>query len=142
MKNQIQRLNRLLCGTIVASETYDRYIKDMRDEKIINDFKEFKRCYEEYSDELCEKIRALGGTPREDSGIPGKMAKHTYKIKKHDRSALLRSAAKGEKTAVSISEKILKQGLSPDCAALVAEHIAKSRTHLDEIRREIDAKDA
>lgn len=137
MKNQIHRLNRLLCGTRVAVETYDRYINDMKDKRIIEDFKNFKRCYQEYSDELCSAIESLGGTPRKDSGIAGIMAKHTYKVKKHDKSALLRSAAKGEETAISISKKILHQGLSPECAEIVVEHIAKAKNNLAEIRREI-----
>ncbi len=69
----INALNELLQGEYMAVESFNNFISRLEDDKIKNVFQEIQKQHRENIDKLASYIQDIGGQPKENLGMKGKM---------------------------------------------------------------------
>jgi hypothetical protein len=71
----VQQLNSFLRGEISAIESYEHCLEHIDDLAVISQLKGFQASHRRRAELLSARIRSLGGTPSEASGVWGGLAK-------------------------------------------------------------------
>ncbi|OPZ83931.1 MAG: Rubrerythrin [Firmicutes bacterium ADurb.Bin419] len=134
MENTIvNELNTVLKGEIMAIESYDKYIRELKDGKIRNVFLEIQDDHKEHVNLLEDRIKQLGGEPDEKLGVPGFMANAKMTLKNMGETKaidLLKWAYDGEDKGIAMVEEIVKGDLDDTSMKLVKEILSVDHDHL------------
>ena len=129
----VNELNTVLKGTLMAVESYDKYIKELEDKKIKDELKKIQGDHKEHADLLESRIKELGGKPNEKLGVAGAMAsakiamQNMVKAKTID---ILKRAYDGEDKGISMVEEIINGDLDDKSMKLISDILSIDHEHL------------
>lgn len=133
----IRKLSQLLKSVEMGVENYDKFLNDVNDPVLKEKFKAFKDDYTNYSQQISNRIRELGGEPRKGSGIMGIMQEISYSARKmagHTPMSILKSAHLNETINLEASQKILYEGIEKESYDIIENNMNKSRLHMQELQ--------
>lgn len=132
-QNVVKELNAVLKGERMAVESYERFIRDTKDENLRREFESFQQDHIRHAGELAARITELGGRPEGDTGVAGSMAdaywgiRETLGIKQED---ILKKAYDGEDKGIAKVEEIIKGDLDDHSHQLVQRLLEEDHRHL------------
>ena len=131
--NAVEKLNTMLKGEYMAIDAYDRFIRDVRDENIQNEFLKIQEDHKKHIEELKGRVRSLGGRPVESTGIVGFMANTMLaaeNIINRDSLSILKKAYDGEDKGIGMSEKVVVSDLDNESKNMVEQILSDDHDHL------------
>ena len=129
----VNELNAILKGEHMAIESYDKFIHAVEDDKVRLQFHEILDDHKEHASLLENRIKELGGEPKEKLGIAGIMANAKTAMKTMgDKKAIdiVKQAYDGEDKGIAMVEEIIKGDLDDKSAKLMTDILKKEHDHL------------
>jgi len=129
----VKELNALLKGELMAVDAYERFIQEVEDEKVRQEFRNFQEDHMRHADELAARIRALGGKPDYSTGFAGFMAglkAMMEGIGGMDDIDILKKAYDGEDKGIAKAEEIVRGDLDEGSKNLVNDILSTDHEHL------------
>ncbi|WP_010247544.1 DUF2383 domain-containing protein [Acetivibrio cellulolyticus] len=129
----VNELNTVLKGTLMAVESYDKYINELEDKKIKDELKKIQGDHKEHANLLENRIKELGGKPNEKLGVAGAMASAKIAIQNIGNTKavdILKRAYDGEDKGISMTEEIIKGDLDDKSMKLVSDILSMDHGHL------------
>ncbi len=129
-KVTIQSLNQLLQGEYMAVESFNSFISKLEDENVKQTFQEIQKQHRENIDKLASYIQNIGGRPKENLGMKGKMGDIKINMElgsDADTDEIIEKAIKGETQGVNMAEKVLRGKLNERSRDLTGEILQKDR---------------
>ncbi len=129
----INELNTVLKGEVMAIESYDKYIHELKDNKVKTAFLEIQGDHKEHANLLENRIKQLGGDPNEKLGIAGVMANAKIALKNLGETKtidLLKWAYDGEDKGIAMVEEIVKGDLDDTSMKLIKDILSVDHDHL------------
>ena len=136
-KVTIQSLNQLLQGEYMAVESFNSFISKLEDENVKQTFQEIQKQHRENIDKLASYIQNIGGRPKENLGMKGKMGDIKINMElgsDADTDEIIEKAIKGETQGVNMAEKVLRGKLNERSRDLTGEILQKDRISIEKQR--------
>lgn len=140
----INELNTVLKGEVMAIESYDRFISETKDQKVKKVFQEIQEDHKEHVNLLENRIKELGGQPKEKLGFAGFMANAKMTLKNIGETKtidLLKDAYDGEDKGIAMVEEIVKGDLDDASMKLVKDILSVDHDHLKTMNNLIAEQD-
>lgn len=137
----LDTLNDLLKGEEMAITSYSRFIQEMKNDDLKNEFKEIQKDHNKHSQLLTERIIDLGGTPKYGTGFAGVMADVKYAFETiNDRTDydILKEAKLGEDQGVAMAEKVASDKLDEKSTKLVHDIMQVDHAHIKTLDKLLD----
>lgn len=129
----VNELNTVLKGEIMAIESYDKYIQELKDNKIRDAFLEIQNDHKGHANLLEDRIKQLGGEPNKKLGVAGFMANTKIAFKNIGETKsidLLKWAYDGEDKGIAMVEEIVKGDLDDTSMKLINDILSVDHDHL------------
>lgn len=129
----IKELNGILKGEQIAVGSYGRYIEDVKDKDVKDEFLKIQDDHKKHIEQLSQRIQALGGKPELNTGFLGFMAEAKMAIRslgKNETIDILESAYDGEDKGIAMVEEIKKGDLDKESAEIVNNILSEDHDHL------------
>jgi uncharacterized protein (TIGR02284 family) len=136
-KVTIQSLNQLLQGEYMAVESFNSFISKLEDENVKQTFQEIQKQHRENIDKLASYIQNIGGRPKENLGMKGKMGDIKINMElgsDADTDEIIEKAIKGETQGVNMAEKVLRGKLNERSRDLTGEILQKDRISIEKLK--------
>lgn len=133
----IQSLNQLLQGEYMAVESFNNFISKLKDENVIQCFKEVQKQHRENIDKLASYIQDMGGRPEENLGMKGKMGDIKLNIdlgSDADTAKIIEKAIEGETQGVNMAEKVLRGDLDERSRDIAGEILNEDRKSIEKLK--------
>ncbi len=112
-QNSIATLEHLLVRSNNAREAYRNAAKNVHNRPMKSFFEEAAISHEQYSEEIRQEIRNLGGTPKDKTSLASDADRFwldfTSIIVRRNESAILKSCAEAEEKAIKEYDKLINQ---------------------------------
>ena len=132
----IKELNTILKGEQMAVDSYSRFMEELEDERVKNEFRQIQQDHKDHVERLYRRIQELGGTPDTDTGFAGVMADIKMAVqglKRDSAEDVLRRAYEGENKGISMVEEIKKGDLDEKSLGIVNSILAEDYDHLNKM---------
>lgn len=129
----VNELNAILKGEHMAIESYDKFIHAVEDDNVRHQFHKILDDHKKHASLLENRIKELGGEPKENLGFAGIMANAKIAMKTMgDKKAIdvVKQAYDGEDKGVAMVEEIIKGDLDDESAKLMNDILTKEHDHL------------
>ena len=129
----VKELNAVLKGEHMALDAYERFIQEVDDDKVKNEFKNIQSDHRKHIKELISRIENLGGKPESSTGFAGFMASAkaiTDKIGSRDTVDIIKNAYDGEDKGIGMVEEIIKGDLDNKSLDIVKGMLKEDHDHL------------
>lgn len=127
----LEELNEFLKGQYMGIHSYERYIQQMQDPIIKEQFQQIQQDHKEHAQKVAARIQNLGGVPVDDEGIIGSIQGFLSGLNLPDTTeGLIEGAIKGESLGIKMSEEIVKGDLDPESRQIIEDILDKDRGHL------------
>ena len=129
----VNELNAILKGEHMAIESYDKYIHAVEDDYVRNEFHKILDDHKMHANLLENRIKELGGEPKEKLGLVGIMANAKIAVQTMgDKKAidLVKQAYDGEDKGIAMVEEIIKGDLDEKSSKLMNDILSKEHDHL------------
>jgi uncharacterized protein (TIGR02284 family) len=133
----IESLNQLLQGEYMAVESFNNFISKLEEEKVKQAFQEVQKQHRENIDKLARYIQDIGGQPKENLGLKGKMGEMKLNIdlgSRTDANEIINKAIEGETTGVNTAEKVLRGDLDERSRDIAGEILHKDRKSIEKLK--------
>jgi uncharacterized protein (TIGR02284 family) len=133
---RIKALNRLLQGEYMAVESFNTFIFKAKDENVKKTFQEVQKQHRQNIKTLASYIQDIGGKPRENLGIKGKMADMKVSMDfgvKAGTNEIIKKAVEGETLGVNMAEKVLRGNLDDKSRDIAGEILHRDRSSVDKL---------
>lgn len=130
----IKELNTILKGEYMAIDSYEKYIKNIKDSNIKTEFQKIQKEHKRHAIKLAERIQILGGIPVSSVGMRGKVVETMSNIKDMGRkntSDYIKKAQHGENTGIKMAYKIIKGDLDKNSLSLVNSMLKEDENHVE-----------
>lgn len=137
----VNELNTVLKGEHMAIESYDRFIHAVEDDFVKEEFSKILDDHKRHVKLLEDRIKDLGGEPKEDLGIAGIMANVKMAMKNLGSKKpvdVVKQAYDGEDKGIAMVEEIIKGDLDDESAKLMHDILSKEHDHLVQMNRIIE----
>lgn len=139
-QHSIDTLNELLKGELMAMDIYQETEDMQGDVQVMEMLKQFAKDHQEHAQLLADRIKELGGTPIEDTGMAGTMAGMSSKINAlRGPSHLLEQVYAGEDKGVHAYEDRIDE-LDPESQAIVRKIMSKDHDHLKLFKERMESE--
>jgi bacterioferritin len=132
----IKELNAILKGEQMAIASYSRFMEELEDDRIKNEFQQIQQDHKGHAERLYRRIQELGGTPDTDTGFAGVMASVKMAVQglKRDSAAdVLKKAYDGEDKGIAMVEEIKKGDLDEESLGIVNSILNEEHGHLSKM---------
>jgi uncharacterized protein (TIGR02284 family) len=133
----IESLNQLLQGEYMAVESFNNFISKLEEEKVKQAFQEVQKQHRENIDKLARYIQDIGGQPKENLGLKGKMGEMKLNIdlgSRTDANEIINKAIEGETKGVNTAEKVLRGDLDERSRDIAGEILHKDRKSIEKLK--------
>lgn len=133
MEKNITELNAVLKGESMAIHSYERFMKNVKDESVKAEFEKIVQDHKRHADELSGRIRALGGEPNRSTGLAGVMASAKMAVENivaRETLDILKEGYDGEDKGIAMAEEVVKGDLDKESAELVNRILSEDHEHL------------
>jgi rubrerythrin len=140
-KTSINELNAFLKGEHMAIDSYEKYIRDVDDEKIKGELQKIQQDHKQHAIKIAEEIQNLGGKPEKGVGASGKIAEVLSNVKKigpRDSVTILKDAYDGENMGINLAAEIVKGDLESKSSAVIKDILDDDRDHLQKLNKMIE----
>lgn len=133
--SEIHELNKALKGEYMASEGFDHYIQDTKDEQLRKELMDIQQQHKFHAIQIAERIQQLGGNPGNSSGVTSAVSEVWYKIspKKYIDNNVVKSAIEGEKIGLEAYGEILSKVSTDEDKELVKEMMSDCAKILEKL---------
>lgn len=134
----IKALNELLQGEYMAVESFNNFISRLEDEKTKKVFQEIQKQHRENIDKLASYIQDLGGEPKENLGMKGKMGDIKLNMdlgSSSDSEEIIKKAIEGETQGINMAEKVLRGDLDDKSRGIAGEILEKDRKSIEKLKK-------
>ncbi|MPM21670.1 hypothetical protein SDC9_68115 [bioreactor metagenome] len=133
----IKELNALLRGCEMGVSGYDKFARDAAEPVLKGKFESYKAEYAENANSIAQRITALGGKPKYNTGMAGVISDVSYAVRGsdgHEAPELLRSAHYGETKSIDATERALSApGLDDESREVLRRQHRGARTRQEEL---------
>jgi len=137
---RIDTLNELLKGELMAMNIYQETDDIQGDEQVMAMLDQFAEDHQEHAKLLANRIRELGGTPVESTGMAGAMAQMSSKFNALRGPAhLLKQVYDGEDKGVHAYEDRIDE-LDPESQDLVKTMMSTDHDHLKLFKERMESE--
>jgi uncharacterized protein (TIGR02284 family) len=123
----INSLNNLLEYLNDSYKGYQESAKDVADSRIANLFRSLSSKRQSMAQTLAEKIKTMGGEPKEGGSVTGAAHRMFVNLKSmlsgEDVDAIIEEVKRGENTAIARYKEILKEILPEDVRLLLSSQL-------------------
>lgn len=141
MNKVVNELNSVLKGEEIAVQAYERFIRNLHDQQVLQKFEKIKQDHKNHCDIISARIQDLGGQPNNGTGAAGIMSniKMAVKEKITDRgpAEILKEAYDGEDKGITMVEEIIKGDLDSESHAMMKDILSTDHQHLREMAKMI-----
>lgn len=134
MKNStVSELETLLKGEQMASDSYNKFIQNAKDENIKKQLQSIQQTHKKHAMSISTRLQDLGVKPHDGVGISGKIAEFMSEAKdskNKDTSLDLEKALSGESSGIRIASEMVKGDLDAESSNLVNTIIEEDKKHL------------
>ncbi|MGI6712146.1 MAG: DUF2383 domain-containing protein [Bacillota bacterium] len=133
----IGSLNQLLQGEYMAVESFNNFIFKLEDENVKQAFKEVQKQHRGNIDKLAGYIQDIGGKPKENLGMKGKMGEMKLNMdlgSRTDTTEIIEKAIEGETKGVNMAEKVLRGDLDKRSRDITGEILHEDRKSIEKIK--------
>jgi rubrerythrin len=137
----INELNTVLKGEHMAIESYDKFIHAVEDDNVRHQFHKILDDHKRHASLLENRIKELGGEPKDNLGFAGIMANAKIAMKTMgDTKAIdvVKEAYDGEDKGIAKVEEIIKGDLDNESARLMKDILTEDHEHLREMNNMIE----
>ncbi|HHT62798.1 MAG TPA: DUF2383 domain-containing protein [Clostridia bacterium] len=121
----------------MAVESFNSFISKLEDENVKQTFQEIQKQHRENIDKLASYIQNIGGRPKENLGMKGKMGDIKINMElgsDADTDEIIEKAIKGETQGVNMAEKVLRGKLNERSRDLTGEILQKDRISIEKLK--------
>jgi len=130
--NVVKKLNEVLKGEQMAVQAYEKFIAEVKDERIRNEFQQIQKDHREHISRLAERIQDIGAVPDYSTGMAGFFSnmKLDMETKSMDSYDILKKAYDGEDKGIAAVEEVIKGDLDDESMKLVKDILSTDHDHL------------
>src|SRR2546421_11041861 len=135
--NATELLNSLLRGELAATETYQQALPKLEGTPGYEELRRIHKEHREAANTLRQHVHKVEGKPDQGSGAWGAFAKAVEgTAKAFGTDAALKALKEGEEHGLKEYETALKDGLPPECTALIeSKLLPQAREHIPTLDR-------
>lgn len=134
----IDSLNSLLLGEYMAVESFNNFIFKTDDDNVDKCFNEIQGQHRENISILADYIQDLGGKPKENLGMKGKMADMKISMdlgSNASPSEVIEKAIKGETQGVNMAEKVLRGNMDDKSRTITGQILENDRNSIKKLKK-------
>lgn len=137
MNNTVNSLNELLKGEYMAVESFNNFIPKLDCEQAKGCFQDIQNQHRENISNLAGYIQDIGGQPKENLGMRGKMADFMLDMElgsNVDDKEIINKAIKGETNGVNMAEKVLRGNLDDESRKIAGDILERDRQSIEKLK--------
>lgn len=126
----VNELNAVLKGEYMAIHAYEQFLQQVDDPRIRESLQKISEDHRVHTEQISERIRALGGEPVDGHGLMGEVMLKMKGLEDKDVISVLKDAFAGELQGIEKSAEIVKGDLDSESMALIRDILKEDRAHL------------
>jgi len=136
----IKTLNEILQGEHMAIESYESVLPAFEDQETRSTINRILNDHKRHAMEITDRIIALGGKPKESTGMPGLMSRTKLKTESllRNEKDMLKKLYDGEDQGIAAVEKTIRGDLDAESLKIVHHILKTDHDHLKSLQKLID----